>query len=57
MKILYNSETNVYCIDLEYPEIETYIKADNIAEVRETFINRMAWLFDTTLREYLKDSF
>lgn len=57
MKILYNSKTNVYCVDLEYPEIETYIKADNIAEVRETFINRMAWLFDATLREYLKDSF
>ena len=57
MNIRYNGKTNVYCVYLEYPEIEIYIKADNIAEVREAFINRMAWLFDVTLREYLKDSF
>lgn len=55
MKIRYNSKTDVYCVDLEYPEIETYIKADDITEVRETFINRMAWLFDVTLREQLKN--
>lgn len=55
MKIYYDDESNTYRVDLECPEIETHIKADNISEVREAFINRMTWLFDATLREQLKD--
>lgn len=55
MKIVYDDKETVYHIDLEYPETEMYIRADNIAEVREMFIERMAWLFDLTLREQLKD--
>lgn len=55
MKITYNKKSDIYCIDLEYPETEMYIRADNIAEVREMFIEHMAWLFDLTLCEQLKD--
>lgn len=53
MKIYYDDESDTYRVDLEYTEVETYIKADNIAEVRETFINHMTHLFDATLREQL----
>ena len=55
MKIRHNRKVNIWCIDLEYPETEIYIKAEDIAQVRETFINRMVWLFEATLREQLKD--
>jgi hypothetical protein len=55
MRIRYNGKENIWCIDLEYPEIEIYIKAENIMQVREAFIERMTWLFDATVREQLKD--
>lgn len=55
MKIRYNSKVDIWCIDLEYPEIELYIKAKDIVQARELFIERMTWLFDVTVREQLKD--
>lgn len=55
MKIVYNNKSDIYRIDLEYPETEICIKADNIAKVKDIFIDRMSWLFEETLREQLKD--
>lgn len=55
MRIRHNHKMDIWCVDLEYPEIEIYIKAGNIAQAREEFIKRMTWLFDATLREQLKD--
>ena len=55
MKIRCNSKEDIWCIDLEYPEIELYIKAKNIVQAREEFIKHMTWLFDATIREQLKD--
>ena len=55
MKITYDYKADVYRIDLEYPDTEIYIKATNIAEVREYFIERMSWLFEETIREQLKE--
>lgn len=55
MKIRHNSKADIWCVDLEYPEIEIYIKAEDIAQVREEFIKRMTWLFDATIRKQLKD--
>lgn len=55
MKIHHNNKMNIWCVDLEYPETEIYIKAEDIVQARETFIKHMTWLFDATLREQLKD--
>ena len=43
-----------YRIDLEYPEIELYVDADNVVELREKFINAMTSLFDNTIQDRLK---
>lgn len=57
MKIVYNDKSDIYSIDLMYPETEIYIKANDITEARKIFIERMAWLFDEAVREKLKDLF
>ena len=55
MKITYNKKSDVYCVDLEYPETEIYIKADEITEVKDMFVAHMSWLFEETIREQLKN--
>ena len=57
MKIIYDGKSDLYRINLEYPEIELYVDADNVVELRERFINVMTSLFDYTIRDSLKDSF
>ena len=57
MKIAYNKKSDIYRIDLEYPETEIYIKANEIAEVKDIFIAKMSWLFEETIREQSEDSF
>ena len=57
MKIIYDNKSDTYRIDLEYPEIELYVYADNVVELRERFIHAMTSLFDYTIRDSLKDSF
>ena len=57
MKIVYNDKSDIYRIDLIYPETEIYIKANDITEARKIFIERMAWLFDEAVSEKLKDLF
>ncbi len=52
--ITYNDKSDIYRIDLMYPETEIYIKANDIVQAREIFIERMAWLFDESVREKLK---
>ena len=54
MMIAYNDKSDIYRIDLMYPETEIYIKANDIAQAREIFIERMTWLFDEAVREKLK---
>ena len=55
MKITYNNRHDIYRIDLECPETELYICADNIVEVRQRFIDMMTSLFDYTIQDILKD--
>ena len=57
MLIAYNDKSDIYRVDLMYPETEIYIKAEDIVQAREMFIERMTWLFDEAVRERLKDSF
>ena len=57
MLIAYNDKSDIYRIDLMYPETEIYIKANDIAEARETFIKHMTWMFDEAVREKLKLTF
>ncbi len=54
MKIIYDDKSDLYRIDLEYPEIELYVDADNVVELRERFINAMTSLFDHTIQNSLK---
>ena len=55
MLIAYNEKSDIYRIDLMYPETEIYIKAEDIVQARQIFIERMKWLFDEAIREQLKD--
>ena len=55
MKITYDEKRQAYHIVVEFPETERWIGSNNITEVREEFIKHMAWLFDKTLCEHLKD--
>ena len=55
MLIAYNDKSDVYRVDLMYPETEIYIKANDIAHAKEIFVDRMAWLFDEAVRDKLKD--
>jgi len=56
MKIVYDSENDIYCIKLNYPETELCIIADNIVEVRKRFIEMMTSVFDYTIKNSLEES-
>lgn len=55
MKIAYNHQSDIYRIDLEYPETEIYIKAKEISEAKDLFVAYMASMFEEALREQLQD--
>ena len=55
MKVAYNEKSDIYRVDLMYPDTEIYIKAEDIVQARELFVERMKWLFDEAIREKLKD--
>lgn len=55
MFIAYNDKSDIYRIDLMYPETEIYIKANDIAEVKDIFIAKMASLFEEAINKRLKD--
>lgn len=55
MKIAYNHQSDIYRIDLEYPETEIYIKANEISEAKDLFVAYMASMFEEALREQLQD--
>ena len=55
MKITYNKEG--YQVLLDPSETEIYINANNIVEARQYFIDRMTWLFDSTVNESLQKTF
>lgn len=56
MKIIYEPNQAVFLVEIEYPETETWINTSDIIEAREEFVNRMAWLFDNTVREKFRDN-
>ena len=49
MRIIYNKEG--YQILLDPSEAEIYINANNIVEARRHFLDKMVWLFDSTVNE------
>jgi hypothetical protein len=55
MRIIYNKEG--YQVLLDPSEEEIYINANNIVEARKHFIDRMIWLFDSTVNECLQETF
>ena len=55
MRIVYNKEG--YQILLDPSESEIYINANNIVEARKHFIDRMMWLFDSTVNEHFQKTF
>ena len=46
MKIIYDSEANVYIVKVEDFETLTYVGTDDIVEAREMFIEKMTKLFN-----------
>ena len=57
MLVAYNDKSDIYRVDLMFPETEIYIKAEDIVQARERFIEHMTWLFDEAVRKRLNDSF
>ena len=55
MKVIYDKEQNIYCVDFERFELPLFLNTDDIAEARELFIKHMTFLFNDTVREQLKD--
>lgn len=55
MKISYDNILNVYSIEIEYPETEIHLCAENAVDARETFIKHMTKLFDDAVNDKLKD--
>lgn len=55
MKVTYNKKSDIYRVDLIYPDTEIYIKAEDVVQARELFVERMKWMFDEAIREKLKD--
>lgn len=55
MRIIYNKEG--YQILFDSLETEIYINANNIVEARQHFIDRMTWLFDSTVNERFQKTF
>ena len=54
MKIVYDKEEEVYAVTLDNDEMATLIRADNIVEAREIFMECMKHLFDNAINEKLK---
>ena len=52
MRIFYNKDG--YQILFDSSETEIYINANNIVEARQYFLDRMVWLFDSTVNERLQ---
>lgn len=55
MRIIYNNEK--YQIYFDPSETEIYINTNNIVEARQYFIDRMVWLFDSTVNERFQKTF
>ena len=55
MRLIYNKEG--YQVLFDPLESEIYINANNIVEARKHFIDRMTWLFDSTVNESLQKTF
>jgi hypothetical protein len=55
MRIFYNKDG--YQIYFNPSDAEIYINAKNIVEARRYFIDRMVWLFDSTVNERLQKTF
>jgi hypothetical protein len=55
MRIIYNKEG--YQVLIDPSDAEIYINANNIVEARKHFIDRMMWLFDSTVNERFQKTF
>ena len=55
MRIFYNKDG--YQISFDPTETDIYINTNNIVEARQHFIDRMAWLFDSTVNERFQKTF
>lgn len=55
MKIIYDPKQKMYSVQIEGQETTTLINTSDIVEARESFVEQMAWLFNTTVNKALKD--
>ena len=55
MKVIYDMNQRVYCVEVEYPEIITIINTEDIVEAREEFIKNMTSLFNYTICKQLNN--
>ena len=54
MKIIYDPQQEVYCINIEYPETVTIYNTTDIVELREMFIQYLTEWFNRAICEQLK---
>lgn len=55
MKVIYDSDDELYVIKLENSETTTLINTRDVVEAREEFVKCMTKLFNDTICEKLKD--
>lgn len=55
MKIIFDNKDDIYRIKIEDEETTILIKTDDIAEAKAEFVNRMTWLFDSSVRAKFKE--
>lgn len=54
MKIIYDPQQEVYCINIEYPETVTTYNTTDVVELREMFIQYLTEWFNRAICERLK---
>lgn len=55
MKVVYEKESGIYCVILEYPETEIRVAADSITKAKSVFIDHISQGFELAIQEQLKD--
>ena len=54
MKVIYESDKEMYGVEIEHPENLIWINTKDITEAKEQFVNSMTMLFNDAVCEALK---
>ena len=54
MKVIFDKDKEMYCVEIEHPENLLWINTSDITEAKENFVNCMTRLFNDAVCEALK---